>query len=354
MHIHARIHKRITWLDAMKGLMILLVVFCHSLVLNKNIGVQGHIDTTLMYIIDTFIMPCFFAISGFLCKRVKTFKQYGILWYKKGIGLMIPYFIFSIILYFFLSIKAPLISIIYQPISLMWFLFALFFIFIIVGTLDLIRIPIWCQTIIYFVCMIVQTNLVWWDGANYNMNPVACIGGYIAFFYLGFLIKTYFRYLKKVLSKKYLIPILFIILEISIFIQAKYTGIFPYNTDGVALSDIVSKVISVFTFFNLFIAFKNIKINWLDTLGQNTLTVYLIHYFPLHAVYVFMMTNSITAPILVPLVSVQSVIRLTSGIIGSLIAVWLVGHVKVLKFFVYPRTYLDKLFKFNKSKFLNY
>lgn len=332
-------HKRIMWLDAMKGFMIIFVVLCHSLVLNKNLGIQGHVDSTLMYIVNIFIMPVFFAVSGFLHRRVRSRRQYLILWYKKVMGLFIPYLIFAVLLHYYMQSPLSLVSIFYQPVFLLWFLLALFWIFIIVGTLDLLRVSVVVQLLLYLVAMGAQTRLNWWNGPDYDMNLVACTLGYLAFFYVGYLIKRYFNEIKQILRNKFDVIAWFVILTIGTWLQIKYTGIFPYNPDQVMLSDIIVKMISVFAFFSLFIAVRHMSARWLIIIGQGTLVVYLVHYFAVHSVFMGLMTfTSIQSPI------IQSIIRFICGIGFSLIVVWLVRHVKWVRLVFYPRSILDRIF----------
>ena len=327
--------KRITWLDDMRGFMIIWVVMCHSLVLNQNLGIQGHIDASLLYVINLFIMPCFFAISGFLYHRVRSWQQYKTVWSKKGVGLMVPYLIFSVILHVYMHSPDPWWSIGYQPIFLMWFLYALFFIFIIVSTLDWLRVSPRFQLVAYLIAMLVQTRLHWFDGPDYDMNPISCILGYLIFFYGGFLIKRYYQDFKAVFSRKRVIGSLWMILAVGTCIQAGYTGIFPYNTDGVQLSDFLMKMISVLAFFSLFMTASGLHLDGLNLMGKNTLVVYLVHYLVLHSIFIWIMTDTVIhSPLL------QSGLRFVSGVLGSLIVVWLVKHVKFLAFWFYPRKFI--------------
>ena len=77
--------KRITWIDASKGIGIFLVIIGHATLTGPSRGE-----------IYAFHMPLFFFISGFLfsIKKYKTFKDFFI---SKTKSLLIPYFAFSII-----------------------------------------------------------------------------------------------------------------------------------------------------------------------------------------------------------------------------------------------------------------
>lgn len=52
---------RLSWVDAYKGILILLVVLGHSI--QYRLG-DGCFNNTLWNVIYSFHMPCFFAVSG--------------------------------------------------------------------------------------------------------------------------------------------------------------------------------------------------------------------------------------------------------------------------------------------------
>lgn len=81
--------QRIEWIDYSKGLGMFLVMFAHL-----------PIPLELQHYIYTFHMPLFFFLSGYLyCHdKQQDFKSFV---YKKFKSLLVPYFCFSIIIYFF-------------------------------------------------------------------------------------------------------------------------------------------------------------------------------------------------------------------------------------------------------------
>lgn len=76
--------KRIDWIDTAKGIGILLVVIGH---VSRNQEIQNFIYS--------FHMPLFFMISGFLYKHKENFKK------NKFKRLIVPYFLFSILWFFY-------------------------------------------------------------------------------------------------------------------------------------------------------------------------------------------------------------------------------------------------------------
>lgn len=64
--------KRIVWADALKGLLIVLVVLGHSIQASKIQLCESFINDYLWNLIYSFHMPAFIAISGFVAYRVKS------------------------------------------------------------------------------------------------------------------------------------------------------------------------------------------------------------------------------------------------------------------------------------------
>ena len=78
---------RISYIDSLKGIAVLLVVFGHCWTFQKQFAVK---------LIMAFHMPLFFFISGYLFKYTDTYKRDAIcVIIAKGKHLLIPYFIFE-------------------------------------------------------------------------------------------------------------------------------------------------------------------------------------------------------------------------------------------------------------------
>lgn len=332
--------KRIKWLDVSKGFTILFVVLCHSLVVNRNQGLEAHVDVTTLYWINTFIMPCFFAISGYLYRRVHSFKSYGMLWYKKVVGLVFPYVWFSLIMDWVLHIK-NIWGFIYQPTAYLWFLPALFLIFIIVGTLDLIHIPVFVQLLLYLGLAFYPKENTWIIAPHYGFNLISAVSGYLIFFYAGYLFKRFAPETFDRLGNS--LPILSgltIFWIIVVLLQLHLTGVFPYNTDFVVGSDIFTKLLSLPMVFGWLNRFQNVGFsNWLSRFGKYTLVVYLFHYPVIHYMHLLMWHFGFNRPLVV------SVIAFVMAVFLSIIVAQLTRHSRFLTFIFYPRTDFDQLLK---------
>lgn len=64
--------NRIIWADALKGLLIVLVVLGHSIQASMLQLGESFLDDYLWNLIYSFHMPAFMAISGFVAYRVKA------------------------------------------------------------------------------------------------------------------------------------------------------------------------------------------------------------------------------------------------------------------------------------------
>ena len=69
--------KRIVWADALKGLLIVLVVLGHSIQASKIQLGESFINDYLWNLIYSFHMPAFIAISGFVAYRAKASSAAG-------------------------------------------------------------------------------------------------------------------------------------------------------------------------------------------------------------------------------------------------------------------------------------
>ena len=332
--------KRIQCLDFAKGLTIFFVVICHSIVTNPNLSFQNNLSLIAMGTVDTFIMPIFFSISGFLYHRVTSIRQFGILIYKKLTSLLIPYLFFSIFDVYLLESRPALADycrIIWQPLSYLWFLYTLLLIFILVGGFDLLKIPPRVQLILALILAIFQTRITWWDGSNFSINPIASTLGYLIFFELGiFLNKDSVRkYLKSGFGSQFWgLILLFVILMI---IQLKITGI-GYNPDQVSVVDLSTKLLSVIIGFMIATNFwRNRCFNYFTYYGRYTLVIYLVHYPIVHFFHILLagLSNNF--------ILLETVLDLFFAWGLSIMFCRGLGHSGVLKFVFYPRHYVNLL-----------
>ena len=78
-----KVSGRKGWIDVLKGVLILFVIFGHT---TTNSVVQNWLSS--------FYMPCFFILSGWLMKKE---GEAGLFIRKKIKGILFPYFCFALI-----------------------------------------------------------------------------------------------------------------------------------------------------------------------------------------------------------------------------------------------------------------
>lgn len=121
--------------------------------------------------VSTFIMPVFFALSGYVYKKANGFSDYRTKMIKRIFSLIIPYVLFSIA-YVMMQHVSPgnLIHTVYswssllwifaQPISYLWYIYALVLIYALSGIFDLFDLSVQKQFIISFLLFIIASLVV--------------------------------------------------------------------------------------------------------------------------------------------------------------------------------------------------
>ena len=285
---------RIEFIDAMRGLTMLLVVFHHVLYL-----FDGSPRFSFNDIFMSFRMPLFFFLCGFLCYKKGRFSQTKTIIEfvrKKFIVQLIPTFIF-IAFYSFLfqqSFGEMWLDIIKGG---YWFTFVLFFYFLffvlffsisknlkklshklfifIVGTI-----------IIYFISLFSAHPSCPWK--NYWASGFFSIAlyKYFIFFVFGVMVKWKYDCFILILEKRWFLAtclISFILLQTIVLSWANTNGLIYHFKDAV-INPILGYlgIIIVFSFFNRYKASfsqKTIIGYSFQYIGQRTLDIYLLHYF---------------------------------------------------------------------------
>lgn len=117
--------ERLIWADALKGILILLVVVGHVIQMSDKSYDSNH----LWNMIYSFHMPAFMAVSGWLTFRQKANDTIclGKFMSKRFRQLLIPYFVWSF-LWWLTDNTKQIYDIVLVPDRYFWFLWALFFI----------------------------------------------------------------------------------------------------------------------------------------------------------------------------------------------------------------------------------
>lgn len=333
--------KRIEWLDFAKGISIFMVVLGHTLRGIYTHNLYLNYDKYLVIIADIiflFAMPVFFALSGYLFKPLNSWREYKFFIRKKAINLLIPYVIFSILYVCLQHIGTAknlqswgsLLLIWYRPISYLWFLYTLFFIFVIVGYFSVINISIKKQVIIYLGMFLITQIVSIPSGVSFSLT-------WIFFFYLGVLCKKYLFILE---NKVFEISSILICIVL-VFVDFNVVGIYAdYNFPH--LWNFIPKVLIVLISMMCFEHCPRNKIfKYYKKYGVYSLIVYLVHE------PVISIVRTLILHVVHPNIVFMFLLLFLSGWYISIFAVYLNKKVKFINMIFSPYKY------FKESRIIN-
>lgn len=329
--------KRIEWIDFGKGITMFFVVFGHVL---KGIYETGNYSKynffleIMLMVIFTFVMPVFFAISGFLFKKVTTLEIFCKGMRKKFVALFVPYLFFSIVYVGLQSFSSDIntrytfnsvLNIYRTPISYLWYLYVLFFIFLMVSVMDLVIKSNKYELLITVACfvfiLIHPTNIYIIDNTIRWMFP----------FMVG---RNYSMLIGMIKNSKITISILGIIFIFVLSLQMMYIKKF-YASNGMTLGTVVSKTISIPLFFMVISRIRiTKKFNYVESIGKYSLIYYLVHVPVASIVRIMLMKFGIGNFYL------QIVGGLSITLLVCYTAAYLAKKVKLIDLLFYPTKYL--------------
>ena len=287
--------KRLSYIYALRGFTMFLVVYWHVMALSLEISSEQSIVGQFFL---TFRMPMFFFISGYFGYKVAQtmgFKQYKSLIKKKAFIQLIPTFIFFS-LFCIVNNRSPLVFF-KEGLTGYWFTLVLFELFVIQYTLTLISDSLKFDrkyNIISLIILFLIGNLIaLWINTRPVMPRISLILTlnnlfyYFQFFALGCMVKQYPSIKEKIASAKSLT--LFTILFVIIFIFiTKWTSHDSTILDKIifyGLNSIIIKFCGLIMVFAIFYRSKdyfaqNGRISkFMQFTGRRTLDIYLLHYF---------------------------------------------------------------------------
>jgi fucose 4-O-acetylase-like acetyltransferase len=180
--------------DALKGMLIIFVVFAHTIQLNHPL----HDNSYLYLTFSSFAMPLFMLLSGYIVSTQlhKTFT--GNL-KKYSLRLLLPFFVWAVVSYFFYSyyqnvnIITYLLGIVKIPGNGLWFLWALFlcsvFFF---AVLKVVQLQNWSRWENYFILASIVISRL----ANLDLFGLNEFKTYYTYYAAGYLICKYYPVVK--------------------------------------------------------------------------------------------------------------------------------------------------------------
>lgn len=274
------IQKRILWLDLAKGFTVFLVVLVHvieGIYKTNQFQQYNWFSEMIMGLLFTVVMPIFFALSGYVYKALPTSKLLIKSLVHKLVSLGIPYIIFSVIYVSLqhmgsevhqLSTWQDLGRIYAVPIGYLWYLYVLFFIYVLVGMMSLLKVPVFLQIGIYSILLLLNLEHVITMPYAFDRLFMWTIS-----FYLGY----FFKENPTILNRRGLFIFSLTIFALGLIWQFQH-GDPWYDTNMMTRTDFIAKLASVPLFLYLFPHVKLGKVGkYFIKYGRHSLIIYLIH-----------------------------------------------------------------------------
>lgn len=286
---------RLDLIDYAKGICILLVVFGHVVEGTNSVSIttEHSIYSIMNGIVYNFHMPAFFLLSGLLVGDWLK-NDFSLALKKKLSSLMYPYAVWclitAVIRVVFSKIDrtnfkfTDVLTAVYNPFSVYWFLYVLFFIFLLYYALSKVvskKVIVFISIVLYlcapfdnfWILQLVSKNFVYF-----------CIGGLL-------INNSLMEKIKKPSYIRLVIAIcLFLILNISYVVG--FNTIHSFYTDNRAtdasyfqyLSRFVLALTGIYLVMLISSKLANLlKFTFLKYLGINSLIIYVFHLFPADA-----------------------------------------------------------------------
>lgn len=255
--------------DNLKGLLIFLVVFGHSMEVFKSYDI---ISETLYMFIYMFHMPVFVFVSGYFSKNSSTSSAFT--------GILLPYILFNTVFNLITTVYLGIESFSFiVPAWALWYLLSLFFWKIIIKDLAKVKYILWISIFIGVLA-----------GLSSDFGSTLSLSRTIVF--SPFFISGYLMTEEKINIKinKVLIFTVIIITGIAAFILCKYTDVpvnFLYGADPyekfIDISTIDLMLLRIwiyiigFSFVYILINLMPNRHTILTNIGKKTFPIYVLH-----------------------------------------------------------------------------
>lgn len=283
--------QRIGYIDALRGLTMLLVVYSHVEFYCYNVSFK-HTIFGMLFV--HFRMPMFFFISGFIAYKAIYYdwKTYGNIIKKKAIVQIIPTLFFFHLLYVAMQQK-PIDLILTKGLGGYWFTIALFYMFVIYFTTRLLtrNMKSYVQDII-LVVIAITLAIIYGIGIRegnptWNIHPIICfdnLSKYFEFFVLGILCRKHWQKFEKFISHDATKTLLLIGFAASSIVVWH----FRLNKSSLAIMinyEFLVRYLGLLFVFAMFHNYRNFFntnnriANAMRYTGRHTLDIYMLHYF---------------------------------------------------------------------------
>ena len=287
-------NKRLEYVDAMRGITMILVVYSHILM---YYGYEH--DFSQLYSYNSFIglfrMPLFFFVSGFVLYKASQLWDFrnSLTFIAKKFKVQIISTIIFLFLYTMILDMSFIDSILIGGKEGYWFTITLFFFYILYILTKQITHFAKNETteniimIILALCIrvICSSDISKQIGIPDNIYNLFCVDkfNYYIYFIFGVITKKYFHIFKQLINKDYLISIIIVTFILTGIFFKKYILLIPNPI--IALFMIITGITGIVTVFSFFYKYqdsftKETKVGRvLQYIGKRTLDIYLLHYF---------------------------------------------------------------------------
>ncbi|MFT3703318.1 MAG: acyltransferase family protein [Agriterribacter sp.] len=272
---------RLSYIDQLKGIAIFLVVFGHSI---QNNTVESDKQPLFVWLYS-FHMPLFMFISGYIAGKsthINSLSDYGIFLKKRVISLLIPYFVWPLLVHNFFFKKNDTLDFATQGWKLitqwnsLWYLWFLFFLLICYSLFYIASRKLNKKNII-LIDVIIASSIA---ALLYVIKPLGLFISSSSFLlYFLFLFSGVFAYKYSIISNVLLNQWIF---SISLLLFIVLSGRYDYNDNG-NLNKLLKIIIAFSAISSLYYIVRKIKWNptvdkYVQLLGRNTIVIYTTHF----------------------------------------------------------------------------
>jgi uncharacterized membrane protein YcfT len=268
---------RETWVDAAKGIAIILVVLYHSVIFMADLGLAS-IWVALSGLLDSFRMPLFFFTAGLFAAKALQLP-FAQLFHHRVARLLWLYLLWSLIyvvVFQFVPIAHEggptwigFLLIPVWPNASNWFIYALALFF--TATWLMRSLPVWAQ----FVPALALTLVFGTKLLSSGSEPL----DKMAIYYVFFLAAVHFGALARRFAPR--VRTWHLVILVLVY-GAIATVIVLTSAERIPGVRLLASVIAIMTGVSIAVRLDRLRaFQWLHWLGSHTLPVYLLHFYPI-------------------------------------------------------------------------
>lgn len=281
--------KRLRYIDAMRGLAILLVVFSHVTNAYVKMPITNASFAGVYYMMTMFRMPLFFFVSGFFAYRLAdkwtgaTVRRVMTKKFQAQIfGLTVFCFLYGVCVthwkFHFLWTSNP-----YWFTESLFEMFCIYLLFALLERKSGWRWPLWTLLVVCFIAPFIfnyytdGVKLPAWVTAIQTWHTL----NYMPYFMLGIFARKYEPYLWKLVDNQYFKALMIVgFFALTIFYGCRHKYSFEWDLVMTAMR--ISGLMTILIFFRTYRDYfdrDGIVSNIMTKVGSRTLDIYYLHYF---------------------------------------------------------------------------